>query len=279
MKRVSKSIICLCLVIMVLASIGVTAYAASDEETVEAFVKSYVTVDTGGSNVETDYVIQCVRLPAIKSYLYAYQPSDGEIYTPIAGVSTNDGSHTVIYYRKSQVKSIASAIERYYSNEKVSQKVNDLTSGFNIQADTESASKILSGFESIISLALGIITIVIILGTTVFTGFDIIYIAWPLFREKCEDAKVSGKKGMTKRDRNGNTQLRWVTDDAQYAVRHGVLEEGQNPWILYLQKRVVTIVMLGVLLYILLSGNISVIVQLAIKVTKGIMDVLGNLAS
>ena len=52
----------------------------------------------------------------------------------------------------------------------------------------------------------------------------------PVFRNKCEDMKVSGNSVMTKKGANGDTSLRWVTDDAQYAVNSTITEgNGKSP--------------------------------------------------
>lgn len=165
------------------------------------------------------------------------------------------------------------------SNAAASGKVSDITNGLNLSADTGGAAAMLSGFTPIIELVLGIIVTLITIGMTVYSSFDIAYIAFPVFRNKCEDAKVSGtNSAMVKKGANGEAALRWVTDDAQFAVQQGSVESGKSPWSIYFGKRIATYIMLAIILFILLTGNIQLIANIAIKLVSGIMDVLSGLA-
>lgn len=135
----------------------------------------------------------------------------------------------------------------------------------------------LSGFVPYISMLLGVMVTLITIFMTVFSAFDIAYIAFPVFRNKCEDAKVNGG-GLAKTKSNGETSLRFVTDDAQYAVQQGTVENGKSPWAIYFKKRVLSYILLAIILFILMTGNITLITNIAVKVVAGIMDVLGSLA-
>ena len=189
--------------------------------------------------------------------------SDG---TPIYWVGTNDVS-------------LGASITRVINNAKSAGKMQDLTHTLDINADTEGAGVMLAGLAPIINLFLGIIATFIMFGMAISSSLDICYIAFPVFRNKCEDMKATGNSIMTKKSANGDTSLRWVTDDAQYAVNSTVTEgNGKSPWTAYFKKRVAAYIFLTIIMFILLTGNITLITDIALKVISGIMKVLQSLA-
>lgn len=184
-------------------------------------------------------------------------------YTLRAGVSTE--------YFKRQVLN-------QYKSSKVTEDTVALTDGINVTADTSAAMQALSGFIPYVNMLLGIIVTLITLGLAVFTSFDVCYIVFPVFRNKCEQQKMQGSGAMVKQTANGGTKLRWVSDEAQYAVEHQTLEQGGNPLTSYLKNRVLAYVFVAVILFILLTGNISIITNLALKAVAGIMTALQGLS-
>ena len=131
--------------------------------------------------------------------------------------------------------------------------------GLNITADTEKAVRSLSGVTGVFSFVLGAIVVLITLGMTVFSAFDLCYIAFPVFRDKCEDARTSGNRLMTKTDKtSGESKLRFVTDDAMFAVTAAdTTQSGKNPFIIYFKKRIISYVVLAILLFILSEACIK----------------------
>lgn len=191
---------------------------------------------------------------------------------------TIDG-HPLFLKNGKTLESFEAEIARAITGDKTVGNVSNITDGLNVTADTNTAAVLLSGFTDIISLGLGVIATLVIVGMTVFSAFDIAYIAFPVFRNKCEDAKVNGGNSMmTKKNSNGETGLRWVTDDAQYAISQGTIENGKSPWAIYFKKRVMSYILLAIILFILLTGNISLITNIALKVVSGIMNVLNGMA-
>ena len=171
------------------------------------------------------------------------------------------------------VNHINSAIANSATNE----NMQTLTNNLNIVADTSGATALISGFTPIISLVVGIIVALVTIGMTIFSAFDIAYIAFPVFRNKCEDAKTNGG-AMAKTTANGETKLRFVTDEAVYAVQECNIQNGKSPWAMYFKKRVLSYILLAIILFILMTGNISLITGIALNIVSGIMNVLGGLA-
>lgn len=195
-------------------------------------------------------------------------------------VNGADGSSYTLYFingktREQAEKEMATVLK----NEATVDDVSDITDGMKIGADTAGATALLSGFAPIISLVIGVIVVLVTMGMTLFTAFDIAYIAFPVFRNKCEEQKMMGGNNiMTKKGANGESSLRFVTDDAQYAVSQGTIESGKSPWGIYFRKRIMSYILLAIILFILLTGNISLITNIALNVVSGIMNVLGGLA-
>lgn len=192
-------------------------------------------------------------------------------------ITSKDGTQIYLASGKSE-KGLKQQIASNYNNDKTVENVSDITDGLNITADTGGAAAMMQGFAPIISLILGIVVTLVMVGMTIFSSFDVAYIAFPVFRNKCEDAKVQGTGAMVKKDSNGGASLRWVTDDAQYAVQQGSIESGKSPWGIYFKKRIMSYILLAIIVFILLTGNISLITNIALKVVSGIMNVLGGLA-
>lgn len=158
------------------------------------------------------------------------------------------------------------------------QKVSNIDSAMKISADTDKAAVMFSGVTGAISLLIGIIVVLISLGMTIFSAFDLCYIAFPVFRGKCDEAKQNGGNNfMTKQGKGGESKLRWVTDEAQYAViAADTTQSGKNPFVIYFGKRLLSYIVLAVLLFILLSGNITIFTSLAIKIASGVMKVIAS---
>lgn len=190
-----------------------------------------------------------------------------------------DGTYYAI--KTSDETSVVSLIEKEQQKEKdnnIDSKVSDLSSNLGIQADTQTASKMMEGIIPVINIVIGGLVILISIGMTIFSAFDLCYIAFPVFRNKCENAKQSGNGLMTKKNKaTGESSLRFVSDDAQYAVvAADTTESGKNPFIIYFGKRIISYVVLAILLFILFTGNITLFTNLAIQLVQGILDLISN---
>lgn len=189
--------------------------------------------------------------------------------------------HSVTFYvlAEDQTK-MAEAIAKHQAAVQASQgvenKVNDTVGNIGITADTQTASEMLSGFVPMISTFVGILCVLISLGMTFITAIDVIYIEFPMFQRKCEEQKMSGHGIMSKKSSSGENEIRFVTQEAQYAVQEANVENGKNPLFVYIKKRLVSFIVLAILLTIFFTGNISLITNLAVDVVQGIMNVLAG---
>lgn len=253
-----------------------TAFAAEEAHTlpedVESYIENSITAinDSGVSFSET-----WLRSWLTTDESKAQSLEDGGRQYNI----TLGSSQGVLYIVRGKTEEgLIEAVQKSVNNAATVDDVSNITDGLKIGADTAGATALLSGFAPIISLVVGVIVVLVTMGMTLFTAFDIAYIAFPVFRNKCEEQKMNGTGYNVKKDSSGNVSLRFVTDDAQYAVSEGTIENGKSPWGIYFRKRIMSYVLLAIILFILLTGNISLITNIALNVVSGIMNVLSGLA-
>ena len=273
-KRVA-SLFMAVLIVLALAC-TTTAFAAEEAHTlpedVESYIENSITAinDSGVSFSET----------WLRSWLTTDESKAQSLEDGGRQYNVTLGSSQGVLYivRGKTEEGLIEAVQKSVNNAATVDDVSNITDGLKIGADTAGATALLSGFAPIISLVVGVIVVLVTMGMTLFTAFDIAYIAFPVFRNKCEEQKMNGTGYNVKKDSNGNVSLRFVTDDAQYAVSEGTIENGKSPWGIYFRKRIMSYVLLAIVLFILLTGNISLITNIALNIVSGIMNVLSGLA-
>lgn len=188
-----------------------------------------------------------------------------------------NGVTTYFAIEASKESTVINTISKVNQSSNVSTNLNtDVIGGFSVPADTGTANMLLSGFVAPISTLLGILVIFVTVGMTIFTALDLSYIAFPVFREKCDDKKASGGMG-TKTGKDGNTKLTFITDDAQHAViAADTVQSGKSPFVIYLKTRALSYILLSIVIFILLTGNISIFATLALKLVQGLLDFLSG---
>lgn len=186
---------------------------------------------------------------------------------------TVNGTNQTYYYKKTDEQAILNKAKSLKGQAQV-QKLDEY---YSLEADTEAASNLVSGLKGPISTFLGLLVVFITVGMTIFTAFDLCYIAFPIFRGKMDDAKANGTKIATRTNDKGETKLNFITDDAQFAViASETAQTGRNAYLIYFKKRVISFVILAVLIFILLTGNINIIVNIGIKLASGIIEAISN---
>ena len=261
MRILRKSISLLMMLILAISMMSISAFAYNESE-----INDYINNEGGLSNKTINKMLTSDSTKA---------STDPELQ----GVTFTDQSTGTVYfvkngYDKSTFYTQADMVKR---NNEVSQDMSNMTNGLEVKANTQTAVDTLEGFVPIVNILLGILTVLITLGLAVFTAFDVCYIVFPVFRNKCDDAKVSGQGPMVAKTANGGTKLRWVSDEAQYVVDQCSVTQGGNPLMAYLKKRIVAYILVSVILFILLTGNITIITNIALKVVSYIMDILASL--
>lgn len=177
------------------------------------------------------------------------------------------------------LKGLTSAEQNQQQNEEVSNVIQGVNNNLSLKPDTQTAMTGLSGFLPAINLVLGLIVTVITAGMTLLTACDVFFISFPPFRGFCEDMKAEGKNVSTSRsEKSGETKLKFISDEAEYAIRSAeTAQTGKSPLIVYLQKRSVALVMTTVVLFILITGNLNVVTNIALKAVSGILNIIQSI--
>lgn len=207
--------------------------------------------------------------------------SDGySVYYDSAGVG--------YYIKTADEGTVASAVRKSNNQQgakDVEDKLSEVQDDLGLQADTKNAGVAMSGFAGVLSTLLGFLVILIGGYLTIQTALDVCYVAFPVFRGKCDDMKQKGAAGggglasaATKQGKDGETKLRLISDDAIYAVQStNTTETGKNPFTTYLVKRIWAFMLVAVVLYIFVSGNVFTFTKLAVKLVSGLIELINGL--
>ena len=255
-KTGKKSLLVLVMTLVMMFSASITVFASAAD--LQAWVGERTAAEIGDIN--------------------KYITTDSSKYDPTkdAILTTKDG--ITYYIEGDDVNNALKKIERKEDSKKAQDQVSTMDDVFKTEADLTTAARILEPVSGAVSTVVGIAVVLITLLMTLNTAFDIAYIAFPVIRGKMIDSKNSGG-GMAKKNADGSTSLRFVTDEAQFAVEQVTTQNnGGNAMAIYFKKRVVSYVLLAIMLFILLTGNISLITDLAVKVVMGLMEVLIDIA-
>lgn len=261
----------------------------SDALTSIGNMKSKVTTDQYNTIIKTFLGNAGKDSKKADTYYFGTRPSS---YDTITDKGTIDyGGTTITVYNNAG----GTDIQTYYSNaytlyeqytgvaasyDSARGRLDLLADGMGMQADVGAGVAVMSGMQGFITMALGVIAYVAIIGMAVFTAFDVCYITMPVVQSKFNDMGSkggAGTRGSKAGGGGGDRKMALITDDAINAVSEGS-ENNKNPLGLYLKKRIVSYIAIAIVLYILLSGNIAVLVNLALKAVEGLINQLGSMA-
>jgi len=195
------------------------------------------------------------------------------------GNAVSYSTQTDVNFKPSGGSGGGGSASQVYDAKSANDVMRGLETGLQITPDTQHATKSLQGFIPVISFILGAVVLLISVGMTIFSAFDICYIAFPTFRQKCEDSKASGgAMASSKKDSNGEAKMRFITDEAIHAVQESeTIKTGKNPFVIYFKKRILAYLLLAITVFILLTGNVTVLTNLAVKLVSGILDIIQEL--
>ena len=259
-KRKSfKALIMMCLMVVMMFGSTITAFAG-DFSDVQAVADAY---GPGSGNQQ----------PSVMGYLHL--SNSGSYTEPITCKDYYDPTQSSAIIEAGN--KLADAAAKGAAAQQEVKNYSDQIGNLGLTADVTTATGMLSGFMGVLRTLLGILVVIISVGMTVFSAFDLCYIAFPVFRNKCEDAKTNGGI-MAKKGSNGEAKLRFVSDDAQYAVvAADTTQSGKNPFVIYFGKRLISYLVLAILLFILLTGKVTVFTDIAIRLVSGLINLLQTL--
>lgn len=175
-------------------------------------------------------------------------------------------------------KNLDNKLESIKKDDENISNFKDVTGNLQIKADVGTASGALSGFSGVVNTFLGIIVVVTSLGIVLQTGLDICYIIFPEVQNKCEESRQSGGAFAGKTTSSGETKMKWVSDEALYAIKvANTLESGKNPLIIYGIKRAAMIIVLAVIDFLFLTGRMTILTEIALNLADGLLKILQSI--
>ena len=192
--------------------------------------------------------------------------------------------NTTVYMSQENIDALDGALSKFSTNAEKERtdkgakgakaKLSSLEKGFDVNADIDNAALALSGFKGIISTIVGLLAYAVVILFGLFTSIDIAYITVSPLRNFLDD-KGEWQTGKTS---DGSPKIRVISDEAIYSVRNSTIENGKNPLGSYVIKRSFGVIMLGIAIYILLTGNFGLLMQLSLNLVSGIIDMIAKLA-
>lgn len=198
----------------------------------------------------------------------------------------NIGSNTV-YMNQEQINALDSALSSFATsaenarNDKGAKgaktKIDSLEKSFDVGADMDKAGMAMSGFRGTIATIVGLILYAVVILFGLVTALDIAYIVIPFIRILCDEKgqMVAGLSGKTS---DGTVKFKFVSDEAVYAVKQNTLENGKNPLVTYIMKRLFGVFMLGLAAYMLATNNLGLLMKISLNMVSGIIDLLVSMA-
>lgn len=189
---------------------------------------------------------------------------------------------TDYYFNAKGFAQLDSLARNHADAERAKKQVDNVAAGFGVVPDINGAGAALDGLIGPLSLVIGIVCVVVMVAMTALTACDLLYLTVPFFREKSDAAvQNSGGRGgvATTSKKTGELKPRWITDEAYYSVRQSIeANYAKNPLTTYLGRRIWAFIALGVVIYILFTGNITLIVSFVINIVSSMMGGLQGLA-
>lgn len=279
-----KRIVALLLtVILAMSCMSISAFALSSAD----LEKAGISCDNSGKFHSSSY-------PGIDRYLKTKSEMDSAGIDVSKAISIkvpnpSDPSATITCYVAPNDAGLVDAVISNSIREDVSANdvleagkdtINNIYDKSFLAPNVDGANTILAPLKPYISTVMGIVLTLVVSLMGVLTALDICYLAMPAFRNFLA-GKVAegGSSAMTKRNSStGETELRFISDEAQWAVNKST-EAQTSPWGAYFKSRILSYVFLAVAIFLLMTGNISIIVDLALKLIGGLMSLLTNIAN
>lgn len=261
-SRVLVGLLCLAMLAGMLSVYAAGTYA------------DYISGDDTWANCKDDVVTKLLKsdgkrlVGSISSNNYTTSASEvgdngwtryNNVGSDIGTIYVNDAGKLELF---SQAKIIADA-------EVAKARVGQAVTGIDLRPNIVGASKALDGFSGPLEMVVGVIFIVVMMGLTVFTALDLLYLTMPIMREKM--AGADGADG---------AKSKWITREAIRAVRLCEVDGSEkNSIVTYLRLRIWAFIAVGIVIYIFATGNISLIVNVVLNIVGSFIGALEGLGA
>lgn len=160
------------------------------------------------------------------------------------------------------------------SAKKVGTDIKQISDNFNLKADTATASVTLAPFQNALSTISGLIVYGMLILLTFSNGLDICYLSIPWIQ-----SLLDGKASDTKTNSDGSAKVPLVSAEASYAHKQAETgEDYRNPLLIYASKRVVFLIVDAILVFMLLTGQMGLLIQIVLNLFSGFIDVIQSAA-
>lgn len=173
---------------------------------------------------------------------------------------------------------IKSTINGYAQSSYSSQSLKEFATEYNLSADLESARELSSGLIPIARLISGVCVIIVVIAMTTITAIDFMLINIPVFRNYIDGIVASGGS-MAKESKSGIMRFRFCSDEALIAIKECTLENGKNPNLYYIWKRIWAMIIIVVGVTLLITGNAVLLIEFGLKIGQGAINIFNSLAS
>ena len=258
-SRVLVGLLCLAMLAGMLSVYAAGTYA------------DYISGDDTWANCKSDVVKQLLEsdgnrlVGSISSNNYTTNASEaaGKGWKTYDNVGSGIGT---IYVSEAGELELFSQAKIIADAEVAKARVGQAVSGIDLRPDIVGASKALDGLSEPLEMVVGVIFIVVMMGLTVFTALDLLYLTMPIMREK-----MAGADG---------AKSKWITREAIRAVRLCEVDGSEkNSIVTYLRLRIWAFIAVGIVIYIFATGNISLIVNVVLNIVGSFIGALEGLGA
>lgn len=248
---------------------------ADDEDDVELLDSVFSTFSSASdSSSAADGTVQLVHI----SWTHDGDTAD-KYYTNVSldGSSTDDSFIEVYNSIKTEIEEAGRVAAANDATAKaVKNQINSISNIANPVANLQAGNNILKPFIPFINRAMGTVVVAAILILGLVTALDIFYLIIPIVKTKCDSVGQSGGKMSSTTKNTGESKFRLISDDA-IAAYSEAQENGRHPVWVYLGKRTKTYIAAVVVIFLLLSGNLSLIFNIVLTLIGGILTEATNM--
>lgn len=186
-------------------------------------------------------------------------------------IATVNGTKQIISVDRDKGSDLLAKANSASGTTDINKKVDENLPDIEIKPNTDAVEKALENAMGLIETVLGVCIWAIMIGVTIWTVADILFISYPVFNEYIE-----GQSGNSK---GGNIISRLVTREAKEAYKEANSGNGGNVWLIYLKKRIVAIVLIAICLYFVTIGDIGFVIRIVTKLIGGVIRGISDFAN
>lgn len=284
LKKVSSFLLCMCLIL----SMSMTAFADTNplQGLVEKLEKYETSSDSAKKKVYEEALATWENIEDSSGMSEAYvKITFGDITkeftnssTDAASGSSDDNYINAYSTMNNYLRRAGESSTDITTVQGAKSQIDELVENINSRADIAGGADSLKSVMPLVNTITGIMVVIVLLGMAIFTAFDVAYLVFPVAKQQMDKAGSSGGTMASKTDaKTGEAKFRWVTDDAIQSYTEAT-ESGKHPLTTYLKKRLLSYIAVAVVVFMLMSGNLAVIINFILQMLGSVFEMLGKLS-